>query len=427
LKALRSYHEESSVDTQIRTWLTNSQLLLDKRLYELSFKELERAKKMAIRHEHYSDLIQICQLEASIVIEHKPKELFEKLDKIVAEAHKALNALNTTSKIYFIERRTFAFVRSSYQLRGEDRTDLLEKIINDEILAQPPSAVLRAARIHYLKIQASIAICRGDFNTTSNIYDDMIEIWESDSVRLKEDVLEYKKLLSNKLTTLHACNEFEKMPALLRKIKSIPCHNAEEEAEQFQNTYFMELLLRMNTDQFGGFDVFVAQIDAGIKKYRTKVNQARLQLFYYNISVCYFSLHRWKDALYWLMKIIDQQKTDHRKDIQHFARLFRLVLFYELGKHDLLEYELINTERYLRQQKAWFTFESAIVKFLKKILASNEDERSLHFKKFLAQLQEVSGGQNSAALPGITELQLWTTYRINNTPIRQLLNEKNAS
>lgn len=425
LKALRAYHEESSVDTQIRTWLTNSQLLLDKRLYELSFKELERAKKMAIRHEHYSDLIRIYQLEASIVIEHKPKELLEELDKIVAEAHKALEALNTTSKVYFNERQTFALVRSSYQLRGEDRTNLLDKIAEDQNLEQLPSAKFRTARLYYLKMQASISICRGDFTTSSNIYDEMIEIWESDNVRLKEDILEYKKLLSNKLAALHASNEFEKMPALLRKIKSIPCTSSEEEAEQFQNIYFMELLFRMNTDLFEGFDAFVRQIDDGIKKYRTKVNQARLQLFYYNISVCYFSLHEWKKSLEWLMKIIDQPKNDHRKDIQHFARLFRLILFYELGKHDLLEYELINTERYLRQNKAWFTFESAIVKFLKKFLAADENDRSLYFKKFREQIREISGGQSSAVLPGITELQLWSTYRINNIPIRQLINDKN--
>jgi hypothetical protein len=190
----------------------------------------------------------------------------------------------------------------------------------------------------------------------------------------------------------------------------------------------MELLWRMNTDRFDGFDDFVGEIEEGIKKYKDKINQARLLMFFYNISISYFVLENWKLSHAWLLKIIEQPKTDHRLDIQYFSRLFRLVLYYELNKHDLLEYELINVERYLRQNKAWFAYEATIIKFFKKLLACDESEKIALFGKFQAQLKELGQGKNSASLPGFSELQLWSQYHSQNKTVRELLlaeNEQN--
>src|SRR3954471_1337200 len=54
LKALRSYNEERTVDINIYERITNSSLLFEKRLYDLSLRELDSAYELALTNERFA-------------------------------------------------------------------------------------------------------------------------------------------------------------------------------------------------------------------------------------------------------------------------------------------------------------------------------------------------------------------------------------
>jgi hypothetical protein len=107
--------------------------------------------------------------------------------------------------------------------------------------------------------------------------------------------------------------------------------------------------------------------------------------------------------------------------------LLRLLVYYELNKHDLLEYELINVERYLRQRKMWFAYEALIIKTVKKLIDPDGHEQKTVMKKFHDQLTLIGRGKTSAILPGLNEILLWALHHISGRSLQELLFEENTS
>lgn len=418
LKSLRSYHEEGSVDIRLRELLINAELLLSKRLYEESEDELTRAEKLARRHERYSLLLEILLLRANTVIERQSRQLIPRLVELAEESNRTVDQLSELVFFRNTENRAFALLRSRYYLRSDESQSELLRLVDQDRFAEPAGF---SARQLFYNVKAIHAICSGRFADAAQAYEIMMQAWEAVPERMREDTIGYKKLLANYLTVCHSLGEFEKMPEVLRKIQVIPCRNAEEEAEQFQNTGYYELLYRINTDRFDDFGTFVDQLRKGLNRYATKINEARLLLYYYNIAIAWLVLGEWKECDNWLLKIAGHGKSDHRKDIQRASRLLRLVTYYETGKTELLEYELINVERYLRHHKAWFAYEAAVVKFVTKLLAASKTEERDLFARFREQLQKASEGKDSASLPGVTEILLWAEARFSGRTIRELL------
>lgn len=420
LRALRSYHEGSSVNMELYALQMNVEFLYNKQLYEQALHELERLKELARKFNRFNVMLQVLELEQIIRIERFPKNMAAEFEKKNREIAAELERLNVLTRLQQNRQQLFIMVRSSFTKPDPESLALAKQIMtasqqfaenNTDFLVQQNS--INAAAIYSLYL--------GNWTDSHKNYQQLLALWDSHPEWKEAEQMTYKKMLSNYLSTCHANKQFDEIPLLLKKIMVIPCKTAEEEAEQFQNIYFMELLYRMNTDSFADFDAYVSETNKGLIRYKTKINHARLLLFYYNISICYLVLHRVKEALAWVSKIIELPQTDHRKDIQFFARLLRLVYYFELGKHDLLEYELINTERFLRQRKAWTAYEAAIVKLMKKLLEADEPEKKPILEKFGAQLTELAGGRTSATMPGISELQLWANSRITGIPMRELL------
>lgn len=421
LKALRNFHEERTVDSCLKEMLINSSLLIEKRLYNSGIKELERAKKLALKHERYLAIVEILQLQMSILIERKPKKTVEELALIKTELNEVLGHLNKQLRLTMLQKDVFVNLRSRYQLREDEFRQHYDQWTDQLNNFLPLNNELLFTNHIYLNTKAQLALFDGKFNEASKIYENLLQLWESNPDRIKEEVLDYMKLLANYLSACHGNNAFEKMPKLLAKLNKVPCRSAEEHAERFQNSYFIDLLYRINTDRFEDFPEFAMEIEKGLQQFSTKINEARCLAFLYNVGNGYFLLGDWKESLKWLQNLINREKTSHRVDFQNLARIMRLLLYYELGKHDTLDYELTNVERYLRQRKSWFSYEASLVRFLKKLIGADVSEQEVMFKKFQVQLEHLVKGKDSASLPGSSELALWIQFHLTGKSMRELL------
>ncbi|TND08831.1 MAG: hypothetical protein FD123_1685 [Bacteroidetes bacterium] len=422
LRALRSYHEGTSVNLELYSLQMNVEFLFNRRLYDQSLSELERLKKSALKYNRYPILLSALELEQAILLEKNPKNMKELFVQSNKEILAALSQIGLHTQLGQNRQELFYMLRNMFNSRDEEKLKRAEALM--QIALEREDEVQDfMSRHHLLHTKSLHALYKSNWKEASKHYSDLVNHWEQHPDWISADAITYKKMLSNFLSTCHAIGDIAVIPPLLEKIKSIPCNSAEEEAEQFQNIYFIELLHLINTDAFEKLPALEKTIVGGLKKYKSKINKARELMFYYNFFVTYFCLHDWKTALDWINKIINSEKNDHRADVQALARLLRLVLYFELSYFDLLEYELINVERYLRQRKIWYAYEAAVARLLKKLIAKDEDERIPVFAKFIEQMTEFGAGRESP-LPAGTEMQLWANYHITGTTMRRLLREE---
>jgi hypothetical protein len=419
-KSMRSYHEAISIDKLFRDQFSNIEFLYSKRLYNQSLKELAHLKSDLKKFDRHTLLLDLLLFEQKILVEKQPTDLQKLLKEKISEVEALTALLMENAALEQVKNEVIVLSRTRFHLRDEDVAKTLNTLFETAHFGGAAPESFTAAH-HYLNALAIRALCLGDHKEASAYYEKLLALWEKHAYRIKVESLQYKKILSNYLNLCHANAVFDKIPVLLERIRSIPCRTAEEEAEQFQNVYYIELLYLLNTNGYEKLEPLVKHIEEGMVRYKTKINKARELMFYYNLAIGYFISENWKASLHWISKIINTERTEHRGDVQAFARLLRLILFYELNKHDLLEYELLNVERYLRKQKSWFDYEATLTKFLEKLLDAPEKEKKKQFELYAARLEKFAAEKTKSTLPGLAELQLWANHHVNEKPIRQLL------
>ncbi len=423
LKAMRSFHEEKTIDNQLRELLISSSFLYEKRLYSQALKLLGKAKRLAYQYDKSTVLLEILFLESRNLIEKESKNQRALLEQLYQEVNVALAHIKEDWPLIMRQQRTFLLHRSKYSVQNDELREELDKISNFNVLINEPEPKRFTLAYYYLFTLALYYQSLAKHKEAASIYERLLQLWQKNPAKQKEASIQHKKNLSNYLTVSHALGQFERFPELIKQIEAIPCNSMEEEAEQFQNIRFAQLLLIINTHRFGELDELATIIKNGLIKYKTKINQARTLAFCYNISIAYFFLHQWKNALTWVEEIIRIDKTDHRQDIQNFARLYRLILLYELNKHDLLEYDLINAERFLRSRKSWFSFESKVAKHLRQLIEAEKSKRNSLFMKFNRELNLFTEEKEKPSPLGFTEISYWSRSVIQDIPMNLLLKE----
>lgn len=421
LKAMRSFHEEKTVDTQLRELMISSSFLYEKRLYSQALRLLGKAKKLAQQYDKSTMLLEILFLQSRNVIEKQSQKQKILLDEIHNQAALTLQQLNEEWPLIRRQQSIFLLFRSRYQLRSPEMRSLLDEVCPPGALSKVTPPIRFTPAYYYYFSTALYYQCQGKLAESADAYEQLLQLWERHPHKQEEASMQHKKNLSNYLSVCLSLGRFERFPVIMKQIVSIPCSNPEEEAEQFQNVRFTELQYLINTDGFDRLDELTNIIQAGLIRYRTKINKARELAFYHNISIAYFLLHKWSEATKWIEKILRIDRTEHRTDIQNFARVLRLVLLYEMNKHDLLEYELINTERFLRSKKSWFLFESTIVRHLKKLLETETSRKKEQFEKLSSFLNKTISGAEGPIILGSSELHFWCRSSIDNVGMRDLL------
>lgn len=406
LKAMRNYHDQESIDSQLRSMQANVEFLLSKRLYDQSLKELDKLIGKAKLFNRYPMLIAALVLQQNIYLERESKKFSETFYRNVEALENAILRLQNSLQLERIKNELLLQLRSSFQQQDADKPLLISKLQKQlENTKEMHDFISNHHRLHGLAIGS---ICAGNWSDALSHYEILIMHWKNNPLWITEDSLTYKKILSNYLNACHATGNFSQINTLIREITEIPCRNLEEEAEQFQNVYFLKLLLLLNTNKFHNLDDLVTEISKGINRYKSKINKARELMFYYNISIAYFLLTEWKKAQHYLNMIINTRHSEHRQDIQNLARIFRLIVYLELGQNEMLEYEIINVERYLRQRKALGSYEVQIIKLIKKLTSADKNEMVIIFKKFTPAFES-----SATVNPGQYEIGLWAKFRLN--------------
>lgn len=422
LKFMRLYNEGCNVDYQIREWTLNAYFLFERRLYDLSLKELENAIELADSHDRLALLSDLLAFQAEITIERNPANMQQATTAIHENIERTILELQNELEMKKVRERSFIVLRSQFQIRNSEFEEELNNLFNR--LSSTNTSKRLSYQHHLLYAEANRHLCFNRFEHAIVAYKKLLELWEKNKNRIEFDSLSYTKLLSNYSTSLFSAGKFDEIGPVIKKMRTITTRSLEEQAELFQNTYYLELLTLMNTDGYEYLDQLVSEIEKKLTQFKTKINKARELSFYHNIAMAYFLVHDWKKSKEWLDRIIAQEKTEHRQDLQCTARMLRLPLMYEFGKHDLMEYELINVERFLRKRKAWFSYESTVVKFFGKLIVTDESQKKILIEKFKIKLKEAMEGKTSSSLPGSSELLYWAQSKLSGKTMRELLREE---
>ena len=163
----------------------------------------------------------------------------------------------------------------------------------------------------------------------------------------------------------------------------------------------------------------------GIEKYDGKLSNESVLLLYYNISRVYFGAGEYKLALKYNNMVLNSNEPILRQDVFTFARLVNLIIHYELGNYDLLEYTIKSTKRFVAKSQRNYQFESVFLKHIKKLVRAKSPDDSIKlFAQFKADLIHVMEDHYENAANRYFDFMTWIDTKIQKKSYADVLKTK---
>ena len=123
--------------------------------------------------------------------------------------------------------------------------------------------------------------------------------------------------------------------------------------------------------------------------------------------------------------MLNDNEKKLRQDIYSFSRIFNLIIHYELGNYDFVEYEVKSTSRFLGKKEKDYQIEKVFIKYIKKLSKeeSNIGKKEI-FEEFYKEIDELLNLPNEQVILEYFNIKAWVyskIKRVNFTEAIQLI------
>lgn len=425
LRALNTYYSENKPETKIRELLENYDILYSKTLYSECDSILRKAKKIARDNELYYDLLHLLRSERTLKRDVQSIEVFGKTAlEIFEEEQEIINKLKNLSEFDNLTTKAMQIVRKHLMdiPREDPAFNEIKTILNNPLLNNEELALTYNTKIHFYSVRSSLLWKIDESEAGYESARKLVEFIESDFDKLRGRYNQYTIALNNLLSYQTMFSKFDEALITFNKLRNMEnkFKGKLNEANKFKIFILSSIegisLARSVANKDIGNEA-VAYIKNGFKKYGMKIVPYHKLLIWSNVSIFYFSIEEYGEALKWVSKIINLPKIDVGFDLQCASRILNLLIQYELGNMDTLEYLIKSTQNFIGKRK-FYRFELIIIDFFKNILKlkPGEDINFLYTK----MKKDISGLLTDTAEKSVIEnmdMLLWIESKLQKKSI----------
>ncbi len=397
LKSLRFYRYETSLSAKINESIKNIQILFNKSLYKQSRKQLSIIKKQASDNDLFYCLLEIIELEKVLVdMEAYYGDInFKTVNELIDEENNIFLKIENLAA-YDIQLAKLNRLSSKLMIaRNASDVEEINTILKDtQQLAETKGFLSKKSKIIYTY---AIGVCNRLLNELANehrLFSDLIIEMETNPDIISE-MPNYYILSHGHLIRYYALKkQYNDGFMLIDKLKSLSLNKmfkaTDVQISIFIQSYINEILLYSYIGQHEQAKKIIPNVIKGLDKYESKINNEDLLRIYHSIAMVYFGVGEFNKSLHWLNKIINENFDDLRQDTIRISKLIYLIVHFELGNDDLLQYIYKSTLRFFNSQKKQYKFENVFLENFKKIAISKKASKQVEtYQTFKDELVSV--------------------------------------
>lgn len=419
LESLRHY-QTNTIDTQLRQIIQTIEILLEKGLLKLCQKKIERGKTIALEHEKFLFYTELLFLEYELIRaqsylgkdENNMHALFEEL---FISLNKYKNLAKHVQLLSVIQAHTYS---KGSAREGEDVSFYKTILLAPELQNESSTLSVRALYFFYF----SKIVCYSRLNEPEKVRPYLLKISsliENPETRITQKTYTHIGILNNLANNQLALKKYNEIPVTLQKMRAISLTSPLQGRLVFYLSNLIELIYCNTTGQFDNGLKLIAKIKGFDYNLLDKQQAANM---YYYFACIYFGAQKYKEANKYLQKVL-AEVTNFRADLQSFARIFQMILYYETGKMDLMEYSVKSAYRYLYKNKRLYKTETVLLNFLRRELPkmNTQPEIIAGFKLLRKQLLEVHTNHYEQSVLSFFDLLSWLNSKIENISFEQAI------
>ncbi|MEO8589544.1 MAG: hypothetical protein ABI432_09260 [Flavobacteriales bacterium] len=373
LRSLGAFHAESSVDSRLNRLLHQVELLYRRALYDDAQRMLLSARKLAQQHERPFALLAVLQWERKLLEGANYANVgADDLQRIAEESGVLLSQQSEIDQLWDLKSRLLLGLYRQGQARNEHSLSEVRALLDHSLLADPDNLSTAKARFLFHHLHGAAAFATGDLiECHKHLTSNLAVLHAARECFLDEPNLVIG-VMSNLIYVAVRLGRYEEAFAMLQEFRTLPTRWGMPETEDldlklFSTSASLELTIH---SQLGDFDKaleMVPSVERGLAACAERMGPVRKAGFYYQLAYIHFGAGQNEKALRWINRLLNDVHIDESAEIICFGRMLNLLTLLEVGKKDLLPYELRNTERYLRTRLRSHRFEPLFLDMVRKV------------------------------------------------------------
>jgi len=427
LKSMRSFHAGSTIDMELKEMLTDIDFLYQKGLYKQCQKVHARAEKLAIETDKKTRLLEILEWKAKlqqVTNKDSQQEHFHK--NVFIEEKSILKSINLSMELKSEVLDIFNMIRKQGFARSKNELELINDVI--EKYNKLNYQTLNFNDKYYLNYINTVYHTSSGNNTKSLHYTKRnIDLLESIPAKLREEEFEKHIVsLNNLVVNFVNLQKINEIKPYLEKIRSLATRNIRENILLWITSYKLVLGVTIKSGDYEQAERIVEEINSGIDFYSDKIPATDIVLFKFNMAIVYFVNNKYSKAIKALNEIINDNELSLRDDIQIFARIIRLIVFWEKGEDELLPYATLSTYRFLYKRKRLYKFESIVLQFIREKMPhiNTSGKQKAAFIELKEKLEKQLQDPLEKKALDYFDFITWIESKISKKEFRQLAKEK---
>lgn len=339
LNMVTSLADKKSKETKLENAFRQIKYLYEKNIFDQAYQKLKKLEKEAIEHEQKELLLKIYKFERDIKRNANLHKDFESLKEIDNKETALLESMLLEQKLRSIFGRLSFLVQNRNSLdKNQGKTQLAQIETALKAIDQNQCHYF-VTKMFYVHSKIKIYDLKSDKKAVFKCMDEIEHIYKTHKNANKTSSFKQIKFLVIYLSYLLKYNMSpDQFWGKLTEIKSIKVNSPRDEMNKFQNVYHLEFIYFLKQGDFEKMSKLIPALQKGLKKYDTQIALDIRMTIWYNLMIYYFIIEDFHSAQYWIQeKILEYGKKSNCKDLYHIAKLFDLLIHYELDNAGLLK------------------------------------------------------------------------------------------
>lgn len=419
-------------ENAVTRYVEHAKFLYNKCLYNECLIVIEKAKKAAREHFQLIILLELLELEKSAVLQTANENINQSIDRLVDEIAEVARQIQNINRFSNLSVRLTAFYRHVGSIRNkEDLKNVREYYMsNFPVFSMRQLSPLELLYLH-LTVSGYYFFVQ-DHRNGYKYAKKCVQVFDEHPGLIKAKTELYIKALNNLLVAqnkLFLYSEFRETHhrlVSLKRQKQIVL-NENLELNLFKAIYIHEINRHFMLGEFKSGTRIVNALEKELLNFIPKLNKNTVMTFYYKIACLYFGNYQFKTAIKWLNRIINEKASELREDLQSFARILRLICYYELDDAEMIVYNIRATYRFLQKKQSFVKYQQLIMGYLRSTKKTDTPAKTIgRFKELKQEMQKLENNRFEKRAFIYFDIVSWLESKIENRSMQEIVKQKSA-
>ncbi|MFT4664032.1 MAG: hypothetical protein ACI9XB_000974 [Gammaproteobacteria bacterium] len=424
--SLRVIHKAKMPTIQARELVDFAVILYGKGLYLQSLKMLKIAKREATKHHLNYLQLTILEFEKLIETRHITRSGQDNATDLVKQTNILRDTISDT--IYLSNLRMelhTKYLRNGHIRNQQDKEELrnyfVKKIerVEEKTLGVVERVFLFQSYVWYAYIQL-------DFKTCLQYAIKWVNHCAENPDLTKRDIDLHLRGYHYVLTAAMHLRDSKNLEKYLSEFEDFRYGNYKKFNENSRIISFLYVHSgRLNQVVIDGdFEkglTHIPRTTKRIKKYKTKLDDHRVLVFYFKIAWIYFGANKISKSIFYLNKIVNKDMLNLREDLQYYARLMFLMCHYELQDFESMTYALKSFRPFFERTKDHNPAQISTLNLFKALAKAPPFDHKEIMKDYLAELELLKEDPLQQLSISYLDVISWLKARISRRSLSEVL------